>query len=330
MTAHCPRPRPRRCRRLPTRSRQLIDAERRRARHPGAPRRRPAFELIMRRHNRRLFRLARSLVRSDAEAEDVLQEAYLRAYARLGELARRRGRSRPGSRGSSPTRRWAARRSAARVVSLEEHRARAGRDGRRGRRTCGRASLRPAGPGAAGRQRRAAPAARGGGGRAARGVPRRVRAARGRGAEHGRDRRLPRDPPRDGEDPPAPRPPAAAGAASAQRLLPLSPSLFEFQGERCDRVVAGVLARLDRPATAGARPGRSRDPGPGARPRPRRLARPARWPCSTRGDNDDPQIPDRHRRGRGAAGRRLRRRHDRLRARRVPPPPSRRPPATSR
>src|SRR3954451_11156162 len=46
-----------------------------------------AFELIMRRHNRRLFRLARSLLRSDAEAEDVLQEAYVRAYARLGELA---------------------------------------------------------------------------------------------------------------------------------------------------------------------------------------------------------------------------------------------------
>ena len=48
---------------------------------------RGAFELIMRRHNRRLFRLARSLVRSDEEAEDVLQEAYLRAFARLSDLA---------------------------------------------------------------------------------------------------------------------------------------------------------------------------------------------------------------------------------------------------
>jgi DNA-directed RNA polymerase specialized sigma24 family protein len=45
-----------------------------------------AFELIMRRHNRRLFRLARGLVWNDAEAEDVLQESYLRAYARLGDL----------------------------------------------------------------------------------------------------------------------------------------------------------------------------------------------------------------------------------------------------
>src|SRR4051794_41784763 len=48
---------------------------------------RSAFELIMRCHNRRLFRLARSLVRSDEEAEDVLQEAYVRAFARLSDLA---------------------------------------------------------------------------------------------------------------------------------------------------------------------------------------------------------------------------------------------------
>src|SRR4051794_41794488 len=48
---------------------------------------RSAFELIMRRYNRRLFRLARSLVRSDEEAEDVLQEAYVRAFARLRDLA---------------------------------------------------------------------------------------------------------------------------------------------------------------------------------------------------------------------------------------------------
>lgn len=39
-----------------------------------------AFELLMRRHNRRLFRLARATLRNDAEAEDALQEAYLAAY----------------------------------------------------------------------------------------------------------------------------------------------------------------------------------------------------------------------------------------------------------
>jgi len=42
-----------------------------------------AFELIMRRHNRLLFRTARSIVHSDADAEDVLQEAYLHAWQAL-------------------------------------------------------------------------------------------------------------------------------------------------------------------------------------------------------------------------------------------------------
>ena len=41
---------------------------------------RAAFELLMRRHNRRLFRLARATMRDDAEAEEALQEAYLAAY----------------------------------------------------------------------------------------------------------------------------------------------------------------------------------------------------------------------------------------------------------
>lgn len=42
-----------------------------------------AFEAIMRRHNRQLFRTARSILKSDAEAEDALQEAYLRAWRAL-------------------------------------------------------------------------------------------------------------------------------------------------------------------------------------------------------------------------------------------------------
>lgn len=42
-----------------------------------------AFEAIMRRHNQLLFRTARSIMRSDAEAEDVVQEAYLRAWRAL-------------------------------------------------------------------------------------------------------------------------------------------------------------------------------------------------------------------------------------------------------
>jgi RNA polymerase sigma-70 factor (ECF subfamily) len=43
-----------------------------------------AFELLMRRHNRRLFRIARSVLRDDADAEDALQEVYLAAYRAIG------------------------------------------------------------------------------------------------------------------------------------------------------------------------------------------------------------------------------------------------------
>jgi RNA polymerase sigma-70 factor (ECF subfamily) len=45
-----------------------------------------AFERIMRRHNRLLFRTARSILKSNAEAEDALQEAYLRAWRALGSF----------------------------------------------------------------------------------------------------------------------------------------------------------------------------------------------------------------------------------------------------
>lgn len=41
---------------------------------------RASFESLMRRYNRRLFRLARAALGNDAEAEDALQEAYLHAY----------------------------------------------------------------------------------------------------------------------------------------------------------------------------------------------------------------------------------------------------------
>jgi RNA polymerase sigma-70 factor (ECF subfamily) len=45
-----------------------------------------AFEALMRRYNRRLFRLARATLRDDAEAEDALQEAYLLAYRRIAQF----------------------------------------------------------------------------------------------------------------------------------------------------------------------------------------------------------------------------------------------------
>jgi len=45
-----------------------------------------AFRVIMRRHNRRLYRVARAVTGDDAEAEDVVQEAYFRAFANLGNF----------------------------------------------------------------------------------------------------------------------------------------------------------------------------------------------------------------------------------------------------
>jgi len=43
-----------------------------------------AFRTIMQRNNRRLYRVARSVVGDDGEAEDVVQEAYVRAFGNLG------------------------------------------------------------------------------------------------------------------------------------------------------------------------------------------------------------------------------------------------------
>jgi len=45
-----------------------------------------AFEILMRRYNRRLFRVARSVVRNDSDAEDIVQDAYIRAYMKIGDF----------------------------------------------------------------------------------------------------------------------------------------------------------------------------------------------------------------------------------------------------
>jgi RNA polymerase sigma-70 factor, ECF subfamily len=42
-----------------------------------------AFRAIMQRYNQRLYRVARGIVRDEGEAEDVLQEAYTRAFSAL-------------------------------------------------------------------------------------------------------------------------------------------------------------------------------------------------------------------------------------------------------
>ena len=47
------------------------------------------FELLYRRYHQRIYRVARAVVQDDAEAADVVQEAYLRAYSHLDQFAGR-------------------------------------------------------------------------------------------------------------------------------------------------------------------------------------------------------------------------------------------------
>jgi RNA polymerase sigma-70 factor (ECF subfamily) len=221
----------------------------------------------MRRHNRRLFRLARSLLKNDAEAEDVLQEAYVRAYARLGGLA-----------SDQALATWLARivanealgrlRAAARVVSLEDHRMRGRGDGQDDG-TDDPASDQPDPErlGASGELRRLLQAA-------VEALPEEFRAVFVLREVEGlstaetaaclalrpetvktrlhRARRMLQE-------------------ALGERLLAVSPSLFEFDGGRCDRVVAQVLPRLGLPTAP--TPSRSVGAVEPTRPPPGRFSR---------------------------------------------------------
>src|SRR3954449_355866 len=230
-----------------------------------------AFELIMRRHNRRLFRLARSLLPDDAEAEDVLQEAYLRAFTRLGELAEPRAFAAWLARITVNEALGRRRAAGARVVSLEDFRAaRAGTDDAddmdldRGP-ACDRPG--PERLAASGELRRLLEAAVDalpeefrtvfvlreveGLSTAETAASLAIRPATGKTRLH-RARRLLQE-------------------RLSEALLPLSPSLFEFQGRRCDRIVGRVLARLPAPSAAG--PVVTLTPAGPARSRSGRLAR---------------------------------------------------------
>lgn len=45
------------------------------------------FEILMRRHNQSIYRAVRAVLKTDEEVEDVMQQAYLNAYAHLGQFA---------------------------------------------------------------------------------------------------------------------------------------------------------------------------------------------------------------------------------------------------
>jgi RNA polymerase sigma-70 factor (ECF subfamily) len=44
------------------------------------------FEILMRRHNQRIYRIVRGILNNDGEAEDVMQDAYVRSYQHLGDF----------------------------------------------------------------------------------------------------------------------------------------------------------------------------------------------------------------------------------------------------
>src|ERR1700742_5154219 len=44
------------------------------------------FEILRRRYNQRLYRVSRVILRDDSEAEDVMQDAYVRAYEHLNQF----------------------------------------------------------------------------------------------------------------------------------------------------------------------------------------------------------------------------------------------------
>lgn len=45
------------------------------------------YEILMRRYNQRLYRVTRAILRDESEAEDVIQDAYVRAYQHLDQFA---------------------------------------------------------------------------------------------------------------------------------------------------------------------------------------------------------------------------------------------------
>src|SRR6267378_761607 len=47
------------------------------------------YEIIMRRYNQRLYRVGRAILRDDAEAEDVMQDDYVRAYQHIDQFSGR-------------------------------------------------------------------------------------------------------------------------------------------------------------------------------------------------------------------------------------------------
>src|SRR6185295_10405138 len=44
------------------------------------------FEILMRRHNQRVYRVVRAVVKDDADVEDIMQQAYINAFTHLHQF----------------------------------------------------------------------------------------------------------------------------------------------------------------------------------------------------------------------------------------------------
>ena len=44
------------------------------------------FEILMRRHNQRIYRVARAVIKDEADTEDVMQQAYINAFTHLSQF----------------------------------------------------------------------------------------------------------------------------------------------------------------------------------------------------------------------------------------------------
>jgi RNA polymerase sigma-70 factor (ECF subfamily) len=64
----------------------LTDAEIVRRVTAGEP---ALFEILMRRHNQRVYRAARAVVKDETEVEDVMQQAYINAFTHLDQFEER-------------------------------------------------------------------------------------------------------------------------------------------------------------------------------------------------------------------------------------------------
>src|SRR5512142_1120779 len=47
------------------------------------------FEILMRRHNQRVYRVARAVLKDENEVEDVMQQAYINAFTHLNQFEER-------------------------------------------------------------------------------------------------------------------------------------------------------------------------------------------------------------------------------------------------